>query len=148
MGKFEETKSVLMNDNARKAIHRVKPWLWATGAKTPEGKARSSRNALKHGLYTLEQRRFRAWLRLARAMRDMLEAQRDDALIAAGLKPRGRRFRSRHMPRADLFEDSLRRLLKEAVILSRAGDDSVMKWKIIDKIKRYFQGKQSDAENT
>jgi hypothetical protein len=29
----------------------LKPWLKSTGAKSVEGKARSSQNALKHGLY-------------------------------------------------------------------------------------------------
>ncbi len=32
------------------AIQRWKPWQQSTGAKTPEGKARSARNAYKGGL--------------------------------------------------------------------------------------------------
>ena len=34
------------------AIHRWQPWQQATGAKTPEGKAKSAKNAYKGGLTT------------------------------------------------------------------------------------------------
>ena len=35
-------------------IQKWKPWKSSTGAKTPEGKARSSQNALKHGFRSKE----------------------------------------------------------------------------------------------
>ena len=47
-------------------IRNWKPWELSTGAKTPEGKARSSRNAQKHGMS-----------RLLRELRAVLREQRD-----------------------------------------------------------------------
>jgi hypothetical protein len=35
-------------------IQRWKPWEKSTGAKTLEGKAASSRNSLKHGMFSAE----------------------------------------------------------------------------------------------
>lgn len=35
-------------------IHQWLPWLQSTGAKTPEGKARSSKNAVKTGQYSTD----------------------------------------------------------------------------------------------
>jgi hypothetical protein len=38
----------------RLQIQEWKPWEKSTGAKTPEGKAVSSKNALKHGAFSAE----------------------------------------------------------------------------------------------
>jgi hypothetical protein len=38
----------------RLQIREWKPWEESTGAKTPEGKAVSSKNALKHGAFSAE----------------------------------------------------------------------------------------------
>ena len=40
-------------ERRRQRIHEVKPWERSTGAKSPEGKLRSSQNALKHGKYSM-----------------------------------------------------------------------------------------------
>lgn len=47
-------------------IRSWKPWKLSTGAKTPDGKARSSQNARKHGMS-----------RLIRELRAVLREQRD-----------------------------------------------------------------------
>jgi hypothetical protein len=39
-------------EKMRRIINENKPWLKSTGAKTPEGKRRSSQNAYKHGRYS------------------------------------------------------------------------------------------------
>ena len=41
-------------ERRRQRIHEVKPWEKSTGAKTAEGKMRSSQNALKHGRYSIQ----------------------------------------------------------------------------------------------
>jgi len=40
------------SDRRRELINIVKPWLRSTGAKTEQGKAISSQNAMKHGRYS------------------------------------------------------------------------------------------------
>ena len=47
MAMSEESRQKL-----REQIQITKPWLKSTGAKTPEGKMRSSQNGLKHGRYS------------------------------------------------------------------------------------------------
>ena len=46
-----------------KAIHRWKPWDHSTGPRTPEGKARAARNALKHGVRSKAIKEFRRIVR-------------------------------------------------------------------------------------
>ena len=52
------------------AIHRWQPWAHSTGAKTPEGKATSARNAYKGG-FTAQLRAFKA------QTNQMLKAQKN-----------------------------------------------------------------------
>lgn len=40
-------------ERRRQQCLKTQPWLKAKGAKTPEGKMRSSQNALKHGRYSI-----------------------------------------------------------------------------------------------
>ena len=47
MSGWTEEKRQAMRDR----INQTKPWLKSTGAKTPEGKAMSSKNAFKGGLH-------------------------------------------------------------------------------------------------
>jgi hypothetical protein len=51
-------------------IGQTRPWEHSTGPRTPEGKARSSRNRLTHGRETNERRGYRRaalrWIRMAR----------------------------------------------------------------------------------
>ena len=55
------------------AIHRWQPWAHSTGAKTPEGKATSARNAYKGG-FTAQLRAFTVQTnQMLRAQKDMME---------------------------------------------------------------------------
>ncbi|MDJ0634671.1 MAG: hypothetical protein QNJ34_15895 [Xenococcaceae cyanobacterium MO_188.B29] len=72
-------------------IQKWKPWKSSTGAKTPEGKARSSQNALKHGFRSREaiatQKKVNQHLRqLEQTIKDMNKATKTlnlDKLTAA-----------------------------------------------------------------
>ncbi|HNQ92581.1 MAG TPA: hypothetical protein PKI93_06580 [Alphaproteobacteria bacterium] len=46
----------------RDAIKRWSPWKNSTGPKTSEGKAISSQNAYKHGVYSVAGKRLKTWL--------------------------------------------------------------------------------------
>ena len=55
------------------AIHRWQPWTHSTGAKTPEGKATSARNAYKGG-FTAQLRAFKAQTnQMLKAQKNMVE---------------------------------------------------------------------------
>lgn len=45
-------------DKQRQLCLKNKPWVHSTGAKTLEGKKASSRNSLKHGMYTKKEKEF------------------------------------------------------------------------------------------
>ncbi len=69
------------------AIHRWKPWDRSTGPRTPEGKAKSARNALKHGVRSEAVKDFRKVVRENRkaklldlAAQEKVEAAREAAL--------------------------------------------------------------------
>ena len=53
-------------------IRQWQPWQQSTGAKTAEGKAKSSRNAWKHGARSVEMRLIHASLRQSLAPQDSL----------------------------------------------------------------------------
>ena len=53
-------------------IRLWKPWLQSTGAKTAEGKARSSRNAYKHGCGSQES------IQMMREIREMIQHNKQE----------------------------------------------------------------------
>ena len=66
----------------RSSAQRVRPWQWTRGPQTAAGKARSSRNALKHGMRTAEaiaeKREAAELLRLCRMVMDEEEDLLDE----------------------------------------------------------------------
>ena len=78
----------------RGSIQRVKPWLYSTGPRTLEGKARSRMNAWKHGERSAEEiarrRELAALLREVRAViaEEHAELRRLNQLIDSHAKPR------------------------------------------------------------
>ena len=77
-------------DSLRASIARVRPWIYSTGPRTPEGKARSKVNAWKHGERSAEavarRRDLAGLLREARACiaEESAELRRLNRLIRSG----------------------------------------------------------------
>ncbi len=67
---WTDAQRAAASERARKS----KPWLRSTGPKTAAGKARSARNALKHGYYTVAARAARARHRAIRAFHEHAKA--------------------------------------------------------------------------
>lgn len=62
----------------REAIQRLRPWEQSTGPRTPEGKAKASRNSLVHGMRDARSRE------LMRRIHELLREQRQSLKVLHG----------------------------------------------------------------
>jgi len=104
----------------REAIDRNQPWRCATGPRTDAGKARASRNAIKHGHYTSEAirqyRRQRALERWRDALLGIRLAELRAEHFGAGLAPPAMNsfYSAPHVASAELRVTCVRRGLRWA----------------------------------